>query len=185
MKKLGAIKDQIWGDKGGDHGNNKQRHRNDHGNKQHQQQRHGNDHGNNDLREFSEDRRRQIESLKKRGQHEEADRLGRETRRIIEERRRHGEGDHNDHHERGHQEHNRHEGEQHDERVQHAMRAIEHLHAAGLHDIAEEIERRIHEHHHDGDEDEGRRDEMEDIHRQLDELRRAMHELTEHLGRRR
>ena len=42
-----------------------------------------------------------------------------------------------------------------------------------------------HEHHHDGDEDEGRRDEMEDIHRQLDELRRAMHELTEHLGRRR
>ena len=102
----------------------------------------------------------------------------------------HHEGDHHEHHQEGHHEH--HEGEHHDDGRHHAHEemahrlenmhiAVDHLHQAGLHDIAEHVaeraeqtERELHE---------MRRQEEERHHNPLHEMMRQIEELRHEIGR--
>ena len=76
-----------------------------------------------------------------------------------------GEGD-REHAERAH----------HDDRVRHMMAAIEHLRAVGMHDLAEEVEKRAHGHHGERERPEHAREVHEHEHHEegLGDLRREV-----------
>ena len=130
------------------------------------------------------EQKRHIHELRENNRHEEAQRHENELAEKIDHLRRQREQRH-------------HNGERHDgdrrmeERINHLKIAIKHLHAAGMHDVAEEVERRAHgEHrkgndhdrrHHEEDGDD-RNGEVNHLRREVEELRHALHEMREVIG---
>ena len=119
----------------------------------------------------------------------QADRDRERPRREGDRDRPRGEGDRDrprddrEHAERAH----------HDNRVRHMMAAIEHLRAVGMHDLAEEVEKRAHGHHGERERHEHAREVHEhehheeglgDLRREVEELKRAMQDIRKHLERR-
>lgn len=81
-----------------------------------------------------------------------------------------------------------------EERQKHLMVAIEHLHAAGMHDLAQEVERRTHGDHRRRDyhgDDRGHREESRDnrggevdqLRHEVEELRHMMREMRDIIRR--
>ncbi|MFP6886727.1 MAG: hypothetical protein VB997_04165 [Opitutales bacterium] len=167
----------------------KMRHRRNEERERHERTRHDHDHGERDhegdeLERWVHEQHLRIRKLQESNRHEEAERLERELEEKITHFRRQQERDHG--------ERERHEGNRHmEERVKHLMVAIEHLHAAGMHDVAEEVERRAHGDHnrrdHRGDDREDDRghgnNEVDQLRGEVDELRRALHEMREFIDR--
>ena len=150
-----------------------------------------------EVRKFLEQAERKINELRKQGKHEEAEKLLRHVKAEMAERREHGK--------RGEREHGN------EARMKHIGAAIEHLQAAGLRDWAEELAahaRRMnkdgdreghtrearedreepghrHENHeHKHGEDEGNGD-INQLRREMNEMRNALREIQKHLEKRR
>lgn len=148
-----------------------------------------------DVRQFLEQAERKIQQLRKQGKHKEAEDLLRHVRAELAERRKHGEG-----HDRGHDERGHREGGN-EKRMEHIGAAIKHLQAAGLHDWAEELAahaRKLHGkrenlHERDDHPDPGHRREGHDqehrpgidqLRREVNEIRNILRELQKHLRER-
>ena len=217
MKKLGAMKDQIWGnhDKGHERSDRRPDHEQDdlrHWAMERRQEieelkkagrheeaekiahhtrrimdermrgrgengRREQDHNGNrqELERWFHEQERHIHELREKGRHEEADRAERDLRQKVEAHQHEQEGEHHD------------RGEHTDERVHHAMTAIEHLHAAGLHDLAEEVERRVNEQHQGQNRDQEHHDhnggnEVKQLRHEVEQMRRMLDEIRRHLG---
>jgi len=71
------------------------------------------------------------------------------------------------------------------------MAAIEHLRAVGMHDLAEEVEKRVGDdrgeregHKHAREAHEHHEENLGDLRREVEELKRAMQDIRRHLERR-
>ena len=152
------------------------------------------------LRQFIEQAERKINELRKQGKHEEAGKLLRHVKAEMAKRREQGEGRER---KREHGDREREGGNE--ARMKHIDAAIEHLQAAGLRDWAEELaahargmnkerghrearedreepEHRHEQHEHDHGDDDGGVDQLR---REVNELRNALREIQKHLEKRR
>ena len=159
------------------------------------------------VRKFLEQSERKIKELRKQGKHEEAEKLLRHVKAKMAELHEHGEREHGEreHGEHGEREHGEHEGDGDNKaRMKHIGAAIEHLQAAGLKDWAEELAaharemrgERGHRHEREDWEEPGHRHEghergedaeggVDQLRRELNELRNALREIQKHLEKRR
>jgi hypothetical protein len=150
-----------------------------------------------EVRKFLEQAERKINELRKQGKHEEAEKLLRHVKAEMAERHEHGEGREREH---GEREHGEREGGN-EARMKHIGAAIEHLQAAGMRDWAEELAAHAremnkerghrearedreepehrHERHEHGEDDEG--DGVDQLRREVNELRNALREIQKHL----
>ena len=151
-----------------------------------------------EMRKFIEQAERTINELRKQGKHEEAEKLLRHVKSEMVKRHEHGEGRERE------REHGDREGGN-EARMKHIGAAIEHLQAAGLRDWAEELaaharemnkerghreareDREEPEHRHEqhkhkhGEDDDG----VDQLRREVNELRNALREIQKHLEKRR
>ena len=137
-------------------------------------------HGQNELQQWAQQQERRIHELRKAGHNEEAERVLENLKRTMAKHRKNTE--------RGH-------GPV-DERVRHMMAAIEHLRAVGMHDLARQVEARAHGLHREreghvpeGHEREAHEHEHHDegignLRQEVEELKRAIRAIQNHLEKR-
>ena len=153
-----------------------------------------------EMRKFIEQAERTINELRKQGKYEEAEKLLRHVKAEMAKRHEHGEGRER---EREHGDREREGGNE--ARMKHIGAAIEHLQAAGLRDWAEELaaharemnkerghreareDREEPEHRHEQHEQEHGEDDdgVDQLRREVNELRNALREIQKHLEKRR
>jgi len=145
-----------------------------------ERERHERAHGQNELEQWAQQQERRIHELREAGHNEEAERVMENLKRTMAQ--------HGRNNERGH-------GPV-DERVRHMMAAIEHLRAVGMHDLAEQVEARAHGLHREREDHEDRGHEREahehehhdegnvNLRQEVEELKRAIRAIQNHLEKR-
>ena len=126
----------------------------------------------NELETWVSQQRRKIAELREAGKREQAQALAQEVEKVIarhRDRREHGEREHG-------------EGK----RIEHIAAAIEHLRAAGLNEFAAQLEREVHGRRENRDHPEGHAHEhrpegIDQLRRDVNELRDMLRELQKHL----
>ena len=137
-------------------------------------------HGQNELQQWAQQQERRIHELRKAGHNEEAERVLENLKRTMAK--------HRENTERGH-------GPA-DERVRHMMAAIEHLRAVGMHDLAKQVEARAHGlhgkreghvpegHEREAHEHEHHNEGIGNLRQEVEELKRAIRAIQNHLEKR-
>ena len=148
------------------------------------------DHGDADERELRvwvQQQEQRIRKLRDEGKNEAALELIKRVRQVIAEHRNHGDDRRERDRERGHGERDQERDE--GKRREHIAAAIEHLHAAGMHELAEKLEAELKGHRErerrDGHTREHRPNEVENLRREVNELRNMIREIHQHLRDRR